>query len=70
MLASLRLSGITVALTDWHDVFLCLVSCLTHVAALFLKNVIPSHTVYNSKATNCSHTVVIDCSVLADISFY
>ena len=49
--------------------FLCPVSCLMHAAAQFLKNAIPSHAVYDSKATNCSHTVVINnCSVLADIS--
>ena len=40
--------------------FLRPVSCLTHAAALFLKNAIPSHAVYDSKATNCSHTVVIE----------
>ena len=50
--------------------FLCPVSCLTHAAALFLKNALPSHAVYDSKATNCSHTVAIDCPVLADISVY
>ena len=50
--------------------FLCPVACLMHAAALFLKTAIPSHAVYDSKATNCSHTVVIDCSVLGDISVY
>ena len=50
--------------------FLCFVSSLTHAAQLFLNNAIPSHAVYDSKATNCSHTVMIDCTVLADISVY
>ena len=43
---------------------LCPVSCLTHAATLFLKNAIPSHTVYDS------NSVLIDCSVLAYISVY
>ena len=47
--------------------FLCPVSCLTHAATLFLKNAIPSHTVYDSKVTN---SVLIDCSVFAYISVY
>ena len=61
MLASLQLSGIMVALTDWHDAFSVLspVSRM-HAEALFLKNAIPSHAVYDSKASYCSHRVVID----------
>ena len=46
------------------------VSCLTHAAALFLKNANPSHAVYSSKVSYSSHRVAVDCSVdlLADIS--
>ena len=36
--------------TFWHDAFSVL-SCLARAAAQFLKNVIPSHAVYDSKAS-------------------
>ena len=62
MLASLR---ITVALTDY---FLCPVSCLTRAATHFpLTLSTTAKCVFSSYS---SHTVVIDCSVLADISVH
>ena len=64
MLASVRLSGITVALTDWHDAF----SVLSPVSRTQQHCLLIP--VYDSKASYCSHTVVINCSVLADISVY
>ena len=45
-------------------------SCRLHAAAQFLKNAILSHAMTAKRpfSSHCSHTVVINCSVLADIS--